>query len=48
MARHGVRILAEGNSHAFGGAVNSDSGLVKSINWKQGMIIATSPFNFIN
>ena len=40
MARHGVRILAEGNSHAFGGAVNSDSGLVKSINWKQGMIIA--------
>ena len=40
MARHGVRILAEGNSHASGGDLNSDSGLVKSINWKQGMIIA--------
>ena len=40
MARHGVRILAEGNSHASGGVLNSDSGLVKSINWKQGMIIA--------
>ncbi len=39
MVKHGVRILAEGNSHAFGG-FNSDSGLVKSIDWKQGMIIA--------
>ena len=40
MARHAVRILAEGNSHTFGGPINSDSGLVKSIDWKQGMIIA--------
>ena len=40
MAKHNVRILAEGNSHAFGGDISSDSGLVKSINWKQGMIIA--------
>jgi len=39
MVRHGVRILAEGNSHTYGGAV-ADSGLVKSIDWKQGMIIA--------
>ncbi len=40
MARHAVRILAEGNSNAFGGVLNSDTGLVKSIDWKQGMIIA--------
>jgi len=39
MVNHGVRILAEGNSHAFGG-FSSDTGLVKSIDWKQGMIIA--------
>ncbi len=40
MARHGVKILAEGNSHVYGGIVDSDTGLVKSIDWKQGMIIA--------
>ncbi|AMK14246.1 dimethylamine permease [methanogenic archaeon mixed culture ISO4-G1] len=40
MVRHGVRILAEGNSHAFGGFLSTDTGLVKSIDWKQGMIIA--------
>ncbi len=40
MAKHGVRILAEGNSHSFGGELVSDTGLVKSIDWKQGMIIA--------
>ncbi|MBE6524901.1 MAG: APC family permease [Thermoplasmata archaeon] len=39
MVKHGVRILAEGNSHAFVG-FSSDTGLVKSIDWKQGMIIA--------
>ena len=39
MVKHGVRILAEGNSHAFSG-FSSDTGLVKSIDWKQGMIIA--------
>jgi len=39
MVKHGVRILAEGNSHSFGG-YSSDTGLVKSIDWKQGMIIA--------
>ncbi|MCQ2079071.1 MAG: APC family permease [archaeon] len=38
MAKHGVRILAEGMSHASGWG--NDSGLVKSIGWKQGMIIA--------
>ena len=40
MAKHGVRILAEGNAHAYGGEFSADTGLVKSINWKQGMIIA--------
>ena len=40
MARHGIRILAEGNSHIFGGEFGADSGLVKSIDWKQGVIIA--------
>ena len=40
MARHGIRILAEGNSHAFGSGFNAETGLVKSISWKQGMIIA--------
>ncbi len=40
MTKHGVRILAEGNSHSFGGEINQDTGLVKSIDWKQGMIIA--------
>ena len=40
MARHGVKILAEGNSHVYGGIIDSDTGLVKSIDWKQGMIIA--------
>lgn len=39
MVNHGVRILAEGNSHALGG-FSSETGLVKSIDWKQGMIIA--------
>lgn len=39
MVKHGVRILAEGNSHAFVG-FSSDTGLVKSIDWRQGMIIA--------
>ena len=39
MVKHGFRILAEGNSHSFGG-FSSDTGLVKSIDWKQGMIIA--------
>lgn len=39
MVKHGVRILAEGNSHALGG-FSSETGLVKSIDWKQGMIIA--------
>lgn len=38
MAKHGVRILAEGMSHASGWG--NESGLVKSIDWKQGMIIA--------
>ena len=38
MAKHGVRILAEGNSHSSWGL--DSSGLVKSIDWKQGMIIA--------
>ncbi len=40
MVKHGVRILAEGNSHYFDGSFTSDTGLVKSIDWKQGMIIA--------
>lgn len=40
MAKHGIRILAEGNSHIFGGEFGADSGLVKSIDWKQGVIIA--------
>jgi amino acid transporter len=40
MVKHGIRIVAEGNSHAFGGEFTSDTGLVKSIDWKQGMIIA--------
>ena len=40
MVKHGVRILAEGNSHSFSGGFTSDTGLVKSIDWKQGMIIA--------
>ena len=40
MARHAVRILAEGNSNSYSGAITADSGLVKSIDWKQGMIIA--------
>lgn len=35
-----MRILAEGNSMSYGAEVDSDSGLVKSITWKQGMIIA--------
>ena len=39
MVKHGVRILAEGNSHSFSG-YSSETGLVKSIDWKQGMIIA--------
>jgi len=40
MAKHGVRILAEGNSHSFSGGFTEDTGLVKSIDWKQGVIIA--------
>lgn len=39
MSKHGVRILAEGNSHSMGWGAD-ESGLVKSIDWKQGMIIA--------
>lgn len=39
MSRHEVRILAEGNSHASGWGLES-SGLMKSIDWKQGLIIA--------
>lgn len=39
MSKHGVRILAEGNSHSLGWNPG-ESGLVKSIDWKQGMIIA--------
>ena len=40
MAKHGVRILAEGNSHSFGGGFTEETGLVKSIDWRQGVIIA--------
>ncbi|AGI47998.1 Amino acid transporter [Thermoplasmatales archaeon BRNA1] len=40
MSKHGIRILAEGNSHSYSGFINLDTGLVKSIDWKQGMIIA--------
>ncbi len=41
MAKHGVKILAEGNSMSLDMASNNqESGLVKSIDWRQGMIIA--------